>query len=437
VEKYKKITFAGQYDAMLNRKLAPVIHKISELPLPVLENGLSSNGIPIFSLPYPGTEILKIEFVFQAGRPQEAKHLVAKTCARLIREGSKNRTGAQIAEWMDYYGSSFSNPSNLDTANFVVYTLKKYAHEVIPVVAEAIIEPSFPDRELQSYRDNSLRELQVELRKGEVQAYRHLTENIFGADHPYGYNSSEPGYRAVSLEDIVSHHKNLYTAANCKIFLSGDLDEQVFKILDDAIRPMPKGAAARPFEWTAPHPAPSRQELIEPHSLQAAIKIGRRLFTRSHPDYPGMYVLNNILGGYFGSRLMTNIREKKGYTYNIYSSVDAMQFDGYFYIATEVNKGKSKDTIKQIYRELKDLCDNPVEQHELDMVRNYLMGMLLNGLDGPTNTSDLVRGIMSDGMPLSALQDLAEGIQSVTAKQLQDLANTYFQPEDLWTVVVR
>ncbi len=160
------------------------------------------------------------------------------------------------------------------------------------------------------------------------------------------------------------------------------------------------------------------------------------MFSRRHPDYNGVYVLNTILGGYFGSRLMANIREKRGFTYNIYSTADAMLHDGCLYVATEVNNGKVKATIKQIFAEMQRLREEPAPVAELEMVRNYLLGMLLNGLDGPLNISDVIKTLVTEELPLDAFDALVHTIRTITPEQLQVLAQRYLQEQDFWVVTV-
>ncbi|MBK8557672.1 MAG: insulinase family protein [Lewinellaceae bacterium] len=440
VEKVEKTTFVPLFlplPLMLNRKTAPEVHPIGQLTLPQPTLRHLSNGIPVHILDYPGQEVLKVEVVFKAGRPEEHRRMVARTTSRLIREGNQRLSGAEIAEWMEYYGSSFSNPTNLDSANFVLYTLRKYAQQVIPVFAETIIAPAFPQKELDIFCTNSLRELQVELDKEEVIAYRQITENMFGLEHPYGYNSSPEDYQLLRVDDLHQHHRRWYTPANCTLFISGDTAATAgFDLLEQFFGAMPPGGNVPSFHWDKPLPSPSTQHIPHEGSLQTAIKIGRRLFNRQHPDYNGIFILNTILGGYFGSRLMNNIREKKGYTYNIYSTADAMGHGGYLYIATEVNPGKTAATIRQIFKEMKALREKPVPETELEMVRNYLLGMLLNGLDGPMNTADVVKGLICDDLPLQHFEALVEDIRNCTAGQIQELANRYLAPEDFWVVTV-
>lgn len=423
---------------MPNRSPAPPVHEVSNLILPQPKFVRLDNGIPVYVLDYPGQEIVKIEAVFHAGRPEEDKRLVARATSRLLREGTRTRTGAEIAEHIDFYGGTLTVPTNLDTANIILFSLKKYAAELIPVFAEVLQEPVFPETELETFKTTNVQELLVELEKVEVLAYRKITELIFGENHPYGYNSIPDDYAALTRSDLLRFFDSWYTPANCLLFASGSIGDEVLHLLNQHLG-QNKKAGKKPDTLPAQPAQPARPaqiNLSRPGSLQTAIKIGRRAFNRRHPDFNGLFVLNAILGGYFGSRLMMNIREKKGFTYNIYSTLDSYLNDGCLYIATEVNPGKVAAAVREIFSEMKKLRDKPVGDDELHMVRNYLLGMLLNGLDGPLNTSDVVRSLIVEGLTGREFDDMVATIRSITPAQLQALAGRYLQPEDFWVVTV-
>ncbi len=420
----------------MNRKTSPTIHQVGHLVLPEPKVVRLDNGIPVYALDFPGQEILKIEAVYRAGRPEEDKRLAARAAARLLREGTTRRSGAEIAEHIDFYGGSLSVPTNLDTSNFLLFSLRKYAAELIPVFAELLQEPSFPTDELETFKRTSIQELQVDLDKEEVLAYRRITELIFGTAHPYGYNSMPADYTALTRDDLARHFDHWYTPGNCRLFVSGRVDEPVLQLLNRHLgQNRRQGLTPRTPPQIADN-QPHKEHIKHAGSLQTAIKTGRRLFSRHHPDYNGVYVLNTILGGYFGSRLMMNVREKRGYTYNIYSTADAMLHGGCLYVATEVHTGKAAATLREIFLEMKRLRETPVPGEELSMVRNYLLGMLLNGLDGPLNTSDVIKTLITEDLPLHAFDELVHTIRTITPETLQELANRYLQPEDFWTVTV-
>lgn len=427
----------------LHRVSPPPLHPIRQLavPRPVLKR--LTNGIPLYVLDFPAQEVVKIELVFRVGRLEERQKLLARATSRLMREGTLQHSGAELAELIDFYGGSVSTPTNLDTTNFSLFCLKKYAAELVPLLAEILSAPTFPEKELATFSETAIAELSVELEKGDVLAYRKVTELIFGAHHPYGYNSVPADYEALRREALAGHHAEWLRPEHCFVVASGGIDASVLALIDEHLGTIQASQPATEHALSvAPVPAPGptkktqRVHVDLPGSLQTAISIGRRTFTRKHPDYIGLFILNTILGGYFGSRLMTNIREKKGFTYHIYSTLDAMMHDGCLYIATEVNREKTAATLRAIFAEMKKLRDNPVEDTELDMVRNYLLGMFLNGLDGPMNISDVVRGQLTDDMDWAFFDQLAHTIRNITAAEIQELAQRYLKQEDFWIVTV-
>lgn len=427
---------------MLNRKTAPDIYEVRHIKLPQAELRYLDNGIPVYILDYPGQKIVKLEAVYRVGRPEETKRLAARATARLLRDGTLNKSGAEIAEHLDFYGASLNIPTNLDTTSFILFVLKKYAQEVIPTFAEMLHSPSFPENELENFRRTNIQDLLVELEKGETVAYRKVTELIFGEHHPYGYNSTPEDYTALQRSDLLHFFNTWYSPANCMLFASGRIDAEVFQLINEYLGQKGKGKVAghKPsflqLNFVVPEVLPTAVQIPLVGSLQTAIKIGRRFFHRNHPDFNGMVVLNTLLGGYFGSRLMTNIREKKGLTYNIYSSLDAYLQDGCLYIATEVSPEKSASAVRAIFRELKKLRENPVPEEELSMVRNYILGMLLNGLDGPINSSDMLRNQIVENQSPEQFEVLVQTVRSISAEALQALAQKYLQQKDFWVVTV-
>ncbi|MBU6342855.1 MAG: insulinase family protein [Bacteroidetes bacterium] len=419
---------------MLNRKNAPLVQEFVQLDLPNPELIHLDNGIPVYILDYPGQEIVKIEIVFRAGRPQEQKRMVARACARMLREGSLQNSGADISEFFDFYGATLNAPSNLDTTNLALFCLKKYTDILLPKMAEVLLEPAFPTHELNTFCRTGIQELMVDLEKVEIQAYRKITELIFGENHPYGYNSTPEDFRALQREDLQIFYNQWFTPQNAILVASGSIDARIRALLNQCLGQFQRTGLLPQFHQDVLTSQPSRMHLPHPGSLQTAIKIGRSTFTRQHPDAYGFFVLNTILGGYFGSRLMANIREKRGYTYNIYASSDHYLHGGCFYIATEVNREKTNATIKQIFAELRRLRETPVAEEELHMVRNYLLGMMLNGLDGPLNTADVIKGLVLENQNKQDFQYMVETIRNISAPQIQELAQRYLQEKDLWVV---
>lgn len=421
---------------MLDRTQPPYIHTIDHLELSMPDILHLDNGIPVYVTSMGTQDVIRLEVVFDAGRPFEEKGLVSRATAALLKEGTRRHNAAEIAEALDFFGASLSQPFHLDTGNMVLYCLLRHFESVMPLFTEMLDSPVFPEDELQAFIRRNQKALKTDLAKTDVVAYRMVTEKIFGEDHPYGYNSSLEMYDQLERADLISHFERTYGIDNCRIFLSGKVDAAVIRTLNRHLGQLSRTgkAVSRSIEVMAP--ASGHFSVDHPDAVQTAIRIGRRLFNRHHPDYSGFYVLNTILGGYFGSRLMANIREEKGYTYNIYSSVDVMKHDGSFYIGTEVGNEFTADTILQIREEMITLMEEPVDEEELSMVRNYMMGNFLSMLDGPFNVSEVVRALVNDELPFSYFSELVEKVSTIQAKELQELANKYLHPDDQWEVIV-
>ena len=425
-----------KYKDTINRTIAPPIHEVKTLVLPTPSVSRLDNDIPVYETRLGTQDIMKVELVFHAGRLFEHKRLVSRATSRQLREGTKSYTSAQLAEEIDFFAGTVQTPISLDTGSITLYCMTKHFPKLVPILAEMVQQPTFPQKELTTFVDNNIQSLAIDLTKNDVIAYRKITELIYGENHPYGYNSTPDDYRNLTPNDLKKHHTDLYTADNCHIFLSGKTDETILKLLNQYFGQHKTSAKNSPTSLDSFKEIPKKIKIKTQDTVQAAIRIGRQFGNRTNPDFHGFTVLNTILGGYFGSRLMTNIREKKGYTYNIYSSVDIMMLDGYFCISSEVGNAFVKKAMTEIYRELEILQNDLVSDAELKMVQNYLLGNMLNMVDGPFAVSDIIRTLTTEGVALNNFQDLVETIKHITPQNLRDLAQKYFNREDMFEVIV-
>ena len=421
---------------MLDRKKSPLITMNVPVHLPMPKEHVLDNGIRVYEINKGTQELVKIEVIFDAGRPFEQKKLAARATADQLKEGTTQNQASTIAEHFDYYGSTLSIPFNLDTSNIILYSLNKHIEQVLPLFAEILLNPSFPQQELDTFIHRNQQRLSVDLTKNDVVAYRKITELIFGNQHPYGYNSYSETYAALNRSDLISHYENNYIAEQCRIFVSGKVPPNLIDLLNRYLgQQIPNQEKRQPLFETKQQ-TPQALKIEHPNTVQTALRIGRGLFNRHHEDYIPMYVLNTILGGYFGSRLMTNIREDKGYTYNIYSMLDSMHLGGCFYIGTEVSNEFVPHTLEEIYKEVALLQEEPVKAEELEMVKNYLIGNFLTLVDGPFNMAEVIKAQILEGLPAHFFQSLVEKTRSISATELQALAQKYFNKEDLWEVIV-
>jgi zinc protease len=428
----------------INRSTAPAIQPVKAPEIPKYRTLQLSNGLSICILDCPEYDILKLEVAFHAGRPEEKQKLTALMTPKLMLEGAAGRTGASLAEELDFAGATISSWSWLDATGFVVTGLSKYASNILPIVADILLRPDFPEKELRTLVQNHLQELQVELDKVEVLSYRILTEHLYGSGHPLGYNSTSEDYQALTRASIQAYFEDHLSLEKAFIIVSGNIDASVEHSLEQSFGTvsLPKRKAS--LHRSAPTPSPffpkgKKNTLLVEHGSgeQASVKMGCLLFNRSHPDFYDMLVVNTIFGGYFGSRLMMNLREQKGYTYNIYSAIDTYYASGFFYISTEVNREKTTATIRAIRLEMKKIREKPVEPEELEMVKNYMAGALLSSLDGPLNKSVSLRTILFEGMGKEGIDRQLSALKTINPERIMELSNLYLRPELFFTVVVR
>lgn len=421
---------------MLDRKSPPRLQEVRNHALPQPRVHTLDNGMKLYEMNMGTQDIVKLELVFHAGRWHEHQKLAAKVTAGLLRDGTADMSGAEIAERIDFYGASIRFPSNLDTAYVQLYALTKHLPNVLPVLAEILSAPAFPERDLELYLSRSIERYKEDQENNDTVAYRALTELMYGAHHPYGYNSSPELYQAIKREHLLEHFRNNYVAGNGFMMVSGRVDEEVVRLINTYLGKVVPAGQNPPLHFEITPDPKLHWHIKSEGSYQSAIRIGKRLFDRKHEDYYGMYVLNTVLGGYFGSRLMQNLRETQGYTYNVSSTLDSMMYDGYFMIGTEVKSDMTEAALEEIYLEMQRLRNEPIPQEELSMVRNYLLGTMLTAIDGPFNAASVRKMIHTHGLSDDYFTQLLHTIKTITAEELQALAQRHLTQEDCYQVVV-
>jgi predicted Zn-dependent peptidase len=421
----------------LNRKKAPAIHTLTQIELPEAQKQTLPNGLEVLLLNNAVEEVLKIELLFLGGRWLETKPLVSRTAIYMLSEGTQTHTSAEIAERIDYFGATLKINDTLDYVSISLYTLTKYLPDLMPLLMEILLQPTFPQKELDTYIENKIQNLIVELDKNETLAYRILTENIFGTTHPYGYNSTAEAYKNITTDDLKTFWKDNFTAKNALLTISGKFSTEIVENICKEMQKLPTGEQKLPnITHHFPNTAGQIYKETKPNSLQTAVRIGQRTFNRQHPDFAGLFMLNMVLGGYFGSRLMTNIREDKGYTYGIYSSLDNLLHAGYWYIGMEVGKEVAEAAMQEILIECKKLREELIPEEELEMVRNYTMGAILTQLDGSFATMEVLRSLYIENLPNEYLSNFVNTITTITPAQLKTLAETYLQEKNFSQVII-
>ena len=406
----------------------------SSVEMPRAELHTAANGVKIYTLNTDDFEVVRFTFIFHAGTSMQTKPFTASATANMLSEGSTSMTAQQIADELDFYGSYFDVNIDRDYVYISFASLSKFFDPTVKVAKDIILNPAFEDKELRTYCSKRKQSLMVERQKIEVQSRELFAQALFGNEHPYGISSDEACYDDVTRDDIVTLYDRLYTADNCFMVCSGRVDEEVINALKDIAMSLPHGSRHN-VAFPAVNISYKRHKDIGT-ALQSSIRIGRLLFPRSHPDFVPMQVVATILGGYFGSRLMQNLREEHGYTYGVMAAMVNFDHEGYLAIATQVAKEHREDALKEIYAEIEMLRHELIPEEELQMVQNIMIGETLRILDGPFGIADVTIENIMCGCDNSATEECVKTIFAMTPERVKELCEKYLCREDLIEVVV-
>ncbi len=415
---------------MLDRSISPPFGKIQGIDLlePTVHH--LDNGLPVFAVNAGLQDVLKIELIFNAGTATADKKLVASATSKLLTEGTEKHSAMELAEAVDFYGAHLQSEVTHDEASLSLYTLNRYLENTIGTLAEVYAEPVFSEREVETYLLKSRQEMMVNEEKVSYLGAKAFSAAIFGADHPYGRSAARDDYNAIDRQDLVDFHSMFIKKRIKHILVSGKPSANTITSLN-AHFGQEKREAITENDIRPSAIEPETIHVEKAGAVQNSIKIGRVLFNRTHPDFIGMQILCTVLGGYFGSRLMANIREDKGYTYGIGAGIVSLKESGYLTISTEVGSDVCKAAISEIFYEIERLRKEPIPIAELELVQNYMLGSILKSLDGPFQVADKWKSYLRYGLGSDSHQNLIRQIQNMTPERLRQLANTYLQRKDL------
>lgn len=422
----------------IDRKKSPAFNTVEKIEIIKASEQRLRNNIPVYSINAGTQELIKIEFLFSAGMYQQEIPLQAATVNTMLEEGTSQLNAAQIADRVDYYGAFLETGVSQDSASVVLYTLNKHLRSTLSVVEQIIKDSVFPQHELDTHIRNKKQTFLVNNQKVANVARKRFTELLFGEKHPYGINVKETDFDVINRSHLNDFYSRFYRSNNCKIIMAGKVDDDVLSLLDNHFGGNDWNSISDLSTKSLPiiTTAEREQLILKEDAMQSAIRIGKVMFNKTHPDFQSLQVLNTLFGGYFGSRLMSNIREDKGYTYGIGSGIASLQNSGYFFISTEVGVDVCKDAIKEIYFEMNRLREELVPEDELELVKNYLSGMFLRSVDGPFALAERFKGIMEYDLDYDYFDRYIATIKTISASQLRNLANTYFDKNSMIELVV-
>lgn len=403
----------------------PEIHPISLPRVPHYEVTKAANGTPLYTLHNSTQGVVRVSFVFRAGTSYQTVPFSASTVVNTLSEGTQNLSGEQIAEGLDFVGSYYDANIDRDWSVVTFCSLGKFIDPTLDIAEEVILRPSFPEREIASYCAKRKEQLHIQRSKPEQLSRELFGKSLFGENHPYGITSSEEAYDDLTPELLREFYQAHYNAANAFAVISGDFGPEVEERVKAILAALPEGKEAS-REIPPLESVPFAKESLE-GAVQSSVKIGIPLFSRSHPDFIPLQVLATAMGGYFGSRLMQNLREEHGYTYGAYAAMINLDQSGYFVMSAEVAAEHTDEAIAEFFNELERIASEPIGEEELEIVRKIIVGDVMRIFDGPFGAADVTIENIQNGERNNYTEHFMERVRTITPAELLAVAERHLQ----------
>lgn len=398
-----------------------------------------SSGIPLRYRNTHCPDLLRVDLMIRAGSVFQQRPLVASFTNMLLKEGCRDKNSAQVAELFDACGAFLYYSIGMEYAYINLLTPKKSYRQTLSLLRDLYVAPAFPQHDVKVVTEQRYHNYLVDREKVQVRATTTMNALLFGENHPYGRQLQESDFEDFDRELLLDFHRRFYLPSRTELILVGDVGEQELAITEEIFgQGVPEAQVSdenKDFPQASPS-APAAYFIPKEDALQAALRFSFPLVGQDHPDFIPLKVLNTLLGGYYGSRLMTSIREEKAYTYGIFSSHTVYRNASYIDIETQTDLRFVKPLIEAVYDEIARLQNEKVSDKEMSILRQYLSGEYARMMDGPFTLSDLYLSTASVGMPLASLETQMQAMKQVTADDLQRLAQTYLRREAAYQVCV-
>lgn len=430
--------FSESIPISLDRTIAPEIRQIEHFSIAEPERRVMRNGIPLNIIQVGQEDVVRFDLLIKGGQWNQTQPLQAMFTNRMLREGTSRLSSAQIAEKLDYYGAWLELSSSVNYGFVTLYSLGKYFPQTIEIVASMVKEPVFPEKELAVILNVNKQQFQVNARRVDVMARKRMNRALFGIHHPLGRYAELEDYARINREVLQSYYRTYYHSGNSSVYVSGSVTPEVIRCIEQHFGEADWGdtAVKASFKDYAPQTEASKHIFVEKEdALQSSLKIGGFSLSQQHPDYLKFRVLVTLFGGYFGSRLMSNIREEKGYTYGICAGLVNYPKIGVLGISTEAANEYIQPIIAEIEKEMDVLRSGKVSEKELEMVRNYMLGDMCRSYESAFSLSDAWIFIETTGLGTDFFERSLEAIREVNSEEILSLAQKYFCKESLIAVV--
>ena len=423
---------------MLDRTIQPAIRQLDKIDILRPLRQILPNGTPLNVINAGEQDVVRMDILFKAGSWRQTQKLQALFAHRMLREGSRKYSSSDIAEKLDYYGAWLELSNSLEYAYLTLYSLNKYFAETLEIIESIVKEPVFPEKELDTVIESNVQQYLVNRSKVDFIAHRTMASSLFGEQNPCGRFAVEEDYRKITPQVLRAFYEEYYHTGNFSIYLSGKITDDIIHQVEHVFGKdsFGKNLPLEPERMFPILSVPEKRIFVErDDALQSAVKLGGFTIMRSHPDYLKLRVLVTLLGGYFGSRLMSNIREDKGYTYGI--SMGTVQYPeaALIVVSTEAANEYVEPIIKEVYTEIDKLHHDLIGPDELTTVKNYMVGEMSRAYESAFSLSDAWMFIQTAGLDDNYYERSLNAIKTATAEELRELAQHYICKESLKEVI--
>jgi len=418
---------------MPDRSVAPEFVPPKKFKLPNPDRIEFNTGARFFFLNAGDQPIIKLEFICRAGSWFETAPGIAFFTGKMLLEGTRSFNSREIAQKLDHYGAFIDISPGFDYLSISIHIPTRHFEKVGHIILELLLDPAFPDHELDLMKQIQIQQLKINEQKNKFLASRLFRSYLYGK-YPYGHIMSEEVINNITSENIINHFET-YVKGKFDIFMTGNFEftfqERILKFFGE------HSVMHHPFDKkTALINDPFEHYIERKDSLQSSVYMGKRSINRDDLNYGKVLLLNEAFGGYFGSRLMQNIREEKGLTYSIYSHLVSLKNSAYFVISSDVKKEKKDLVVNEINNEIEKLKSVGIDHEELVQVKNYLKGSILNTLTTPFALTEKLKNIYYYDLNEDFYENLFDEIDQTSSNELLSLANEVLFNEPLSTVIV-
>ena len=419
----------------LDRTQAPVKHEIETPKYWQIERRELKHNTNLHLLSKTDELLSSIVLTFKGGLGASDDGLDIGLVKSMILSGTTNYPKSQISEELDFYGAYFQMNPTYNQTEIQVICLHRYLHQVVSLLKDVLTNCSFTQEDFEIYLEKKKQHFQVSKKKVAFLGRTHFMNQVFGDKHTYGKQRHDEDYGKTTREDVVKYYETYIKNQPFELFLAGKFEEKDIQFIESELIPEQFDERDKTMFENVLNPKGTHFNIELEDAMQSSVTVGFSCPNSSHSEFLEWKMVNTILGGYFGSRLMKNIREDKGYTYGISSRLVHYPESGMFKISTEVGSQHVEDTLKQIYKEIERMKTELISESELELVKNYLLGGVLSSSDGLMQQAEMYKNLYNQGFTWQRMHDFIDVIKSFTPEKVLKSAQSLFSQNELVEVV--